>query len=153
MTWSMQLRSRQASAQPPHFSAAAGPSCCTLCKHSAMQRNSWRASPAAAPLCRRDGAQLLRALVDEQRRVSQLPARRRRVKHAGRQAIARVVHEALRGAAGQRQTQALARRAQDLGLPWVIDPRLGTGYVAVAGTHRQAQALARQRRVLACHRA
>ena len=54
----------------------------------------------------------MRARVDEQRRISQLLARiKRRLQDAGRRAIARVVHDALRGIAGQRQAHALARHA------------------------------------------
>ena len=79
-----------------------------------MARGSAPPAPADDhPLELAGAAQLLRVLVDEERRVGQL-AVRRRGQHAGRRAVLRVVLHAVRGAAQQRQ--AGARRWQDLGL-------------------------------------
>ena len=96
-----------------HFTGEADlyePYACTL--HLNVQEES--GSPPA-PLHGCDGAQLLRVLIDEQRDLRELAVGRRRGQHAGRQAVLRIVHQAVRRAAQQRQLGA--RRRQDLGLP------------------------------------
>ena len=80
----------------------------------AQARPEGSAPPAAAddhPLELARAAQLLRFLVDEQRRIGQL-AVRRCGQHAGRRAVVCVVLHAVRRAAQQRQ--AGARGRQDL---------------------------------------